>query len=173
MNTPHTYQLEVSHKKDLGERSNQCTKSKGRLKPPFLFIYCLYFLLSTTCTSPVLFPSTFFPLVVENPENPITLIISISSGVLPSRCSDGISEVVTMRKFSCWISRFLFSRSSSQFFSLSAFRSLGLLDLRRSDDRSRERSRSRRFLRSRDRLLRRRWREVFGLRDRDLDRGIA
>lgn len=59
------------------------TKSNGLLKPPFLFIYCLYFLFKITCTAPTSFPSTFLPFVVSNPQKPIILIISCSSGVFP------------------------------------------------------------------------------------------
>lgn len=59
------------------------TKSNGLLNPPFLFIYCLYFLLRITCTAPTSFPSTFLPLVVSKPQKPIILIISCSSGVFP------------------------------------------------------------------------------------------
>lgn len=81
------------------------TKSSGRLKPPFRFIYWLkamvglescneenlidfthrYFRFRITWTSPLSFPSTFLPLVVSNPQKPIVFIISISSGDLPSK----------------------------------------------------------------------------------------
>lgn len=64
---------------------SHATKSRGLLNPPFLFIYCLYLRFSTTWTSPSTLSSTFLPLVESNPQKPITLSISCSSGVLPSR----------------------------------------------------------------------------------------
>lgn len=61
------------------------TKSKGLLKPPFLFIYWRYFLFRTTWTSPSTLSSTFLPLVVSKPQKPITFNISCSSGDFPSK----------------------------------------------------------------------------------------
>lgn len=61
------------------------TKSNGRLKPPFRFIYCRYLRLRITCTSPASLPSTFLFLVVSKPQKPIAFIISCSSGDLPSK----------------------------------------------------------------------------------------
>ena len=40
-------------------RAPQCTKSRGRLKPPFLFMYWRYFLFTLTCTAPLALPSTW------------------------------------------------------------------------------------------------------------------
>ena len=37
----------------------QRTASNGLLKPPFLFMYCLYFLLTTKCTAPCSLPLTW------------------------------------------------------------------------------------------------------------------
>lgn len=65
----------------------QLTKSKGRLNPPFLFMYCRYLRFRITCTSPVLLFSTFLFLVVSNPQKPMVFIISCSSRVFPSRSS--------------------------------------------------------------------------------------
>lgn len=44
-----------------------------------------YFRFRITWTSPLLLPSTFFPLVVSNPQKPIVFIISISSADFPSK----------------------------------------------------------------------------------------
>jgi hypothetical protein len=63
----------------------QATKSRGLLKPPLRFMYCLYLRLRMTCTAPGSFSVTCFPLVVSNAQNPIVRIISISSTLFPSR----------------------------------------------------------------------------------------
>lgn len=96
-------------------KAGYATKSSGRLKPPLRFIYWLkartirnalqmtledthrYFRLRITWTSPLLFPSTFLPLVVSKPQKPIVFIISISSGDLPSRSASDtwtLSEIL-------------------------------------------------------------------------------
>ena len=61
------------------------TASSGLLNPPFLFMYCLYFLLTVVWMSPESLPDTFLFLVVSNPANPMIFIISISSLDLPSK----------------------------------------------------------------------------------------
>jgi len=66
----------------------QAMKSSGLLNPPFLFMYCLYFLFMVTLTACAFTdPSVFFPLVVSKVVNPISFIISISSSVLPCMSS--------------------------------------------------------------------------------------
>merc|ERR1719450_1972236 len=55
-------------------------KSRGLLKPPFLFMYWRYFLLVTTFTAPTSFPFTFLPLVEwKEPKPSISFIIRSSS----------------------------------------------------------------------------------------------
>lgn len=71
--------------KERKKPKNHATKSRGLLKPPFLFMYCLYFLFKTTWTSPISLLSTFLPFVVLKSPKPMILIISCSSGDLPSK----------------------------------------------------------------------------------------
>lgn len=66
----------------------QAMKSSGLLNPPFLFMYCLYFLFMVTLTAYALTdPSVFLPLLESKEPNPINFIISISSSVLPCMSS--------------------------------------------------------------------------------------
>lgn len=68
----------------------QAMKSSGLLNPPFLFIYCLYFLFWETFVACAFTePPVFFPLVESKEPNPIVFIISISSSVLPCMSSAG------------------------------------------------------------------------------------
>lgn len=61
-------------------RAHHATLSNSRLKPPFLFMYCLYLRFFTTCTAPTLLPGTGLPLVDSKLENPnIFSIVSFSS----------------------------------------------------------------------------------------------
>lgn len=63
-------------------------KSKGRLKPPLRFMYCLYFLFSKIWESDIFVElSVFFPFVVSKLTNPIILYISWSSSVKPCNVS--------------------------------------------------------------------------------------
>lgn len=74
-------------------------KSRGLLKPPLLFMYCLYFLLVCIfAANALLAPSTRLPLVVSKAAKPITFIISISSSVMSSNCFSSISGISA----SCW-----------------------------------------------------------------------
>lgn len=77
------------------------TKSRGLLKPPFLFMYCLYFLFNTTWTSPSTLSSTFLPFVVSKPQKPMTFNISCSSGVFPSK-SAGVIMGRSAKDFFCF-----------------------------------------------------------------------
>lgn len=85
-------------------------KSSGLLKPPFLFMYCLYFLFCDTLMAYAFAaPSTFFPFVVSKEANPIIFIISISSSVLPCKSSSVIWRSLPLESF---ISFFSSSRLS-------------------------------------------------------------
>jgi len=144
---------------------NYATKSRGLLKPPFLFIYCLYFRFNITCTAPLSLPSTFFPLVVSKPQNPMVFIISCSSGDFPTRSASattGRSAVAGLR-LGLGLSRSLdldtdllddlacLSRSRSRSLSRSLDFPLSVDLLRRSRDLRLRRSRS--LSRSLDRSL--------------------
>jgi len=59
--------------------------SRGLLKPPRLFMYCLYFLFGCLNIPLALVePSVFLPLVVSKPLKPISLLICSSSRLLSS-----------------------------------------------------------------------------------------
>lgn len=73
-----------------GSSRRYATKSSGRLKPPFRFMYWRYFRFRITCTSPTSLPSTLRFLVVSKLQKPIVFSISISSADLPSRSASVI-----------------------------------------------------------------------------------
>lgn len=92
-------------------------KSNGLLNPPFLFMYCLYFLFwDTLMAYAFAAPSTFLPLVVSKEAKPIIFIISISSSVLPCKSSSVICRSLPLVSLLSFFSssRLSFSRRGEE-----------------------------------------------------------
>lgn len=89
---------EKKAKKSIKTNAINCygMKSSGRLNPPFLFMYCLYFLSILRLFAYTLFPSTCLPLVVSKFEKPIICCMSFSSSVSPLSGFTGITGGFTV-----------------------------------------------------------------------------